>query len=228
MRVAEIYQSIQGEGLLTGTESVFVRASGCNLRCNYCDTPHTSWRPVGSDLGVQDIVTQVASYDVEHVVITGGEPMLFAELIPICEQLQEADLHITIETAGTLYLPVQCDLMSISPKMANSAPDPRSDAHWYQRHQRVRYAPKVIRRLADEYACQFKFVMTCPDDLPEVKQFLRRHPEIPRQRVLLMPEGTTTERLESIAEWLAPLCLQQGYVFCPRKHIAWYGLTAGT
>ena len=228
MRVAEIYQSIQGEGLLTGTESVFVRASGCNLRCNYCDTPHTSWRPVGSDLGVQDIVTQVASYDVEHVVITGGEPMLFAELIPICEQLQEADLHITIETAGTLYLPVQCDLMSISPKMANSAPDPRSDAHWHQRHQRVRYAPKVIRRLADEYACQFKV----RHDLPRRSTRGRTVPQATSGNTtparVADARGYHTERLEASQSGWLRCASNSGYVFCPRKHIAWYGLTAGT
>src|SRR5262245_8062758 len=123
MRVAEIYRSIQGEGLLTGTESVFVRASGCNLRCWYCDTPFTSWSPEGDDLSVEEIVSRVLEYRCEHVVLTGGEPMLFAELIPLAAALRKAEKHITIETAGTLYLPVACDLMSISPKLANSTPN---------------------------------------------------------------------------------------------------------
>src|SRR5439155_14137965 len=119
MRIAEIYTSLQGEGLLTGTPSVFVRTSGCNLRCWFCDTPYTSWQPEGEDWSVDAIIeeAQRLAAEIRHVVVTGGEPMLFAELIPLCARLHSAGLHITIETAGTLLLPVHCDLMSISPKL---------------------------------------------------------------------------------------------------------------
>ena len=147
MKVAEIYRSIQGEGQLTGTESVFVRASGCNLRCWFCDTPHASWSPEGRDLSVDEIVAAVEEWDCRHVVLTGGEPMLFAELIPLAERLHEAGRHITIETAGTLLLPVACDLMSISPKLGNSTPSVARDPRWSRRHERVRHAPDVIRSL---------------------------------------------------------------------------------
>ena len=85
MRIAEIYRSVQGEGLLTGMPSVFVRTSGCNLRCWFCDTPYTSWRPEGHDMSTDEIVAQVEEWDTRHVVVTGGEPMLFAELIPLCD-----------------------------------------------------------------------------------------------------------------------------------------------
>src|SRR5271154_4419120 len=103
MRTAEIYRSVQGEGFLTGEPSVFVRASGCNLRCWFCDTPFASWQPEGDDLGVEEIFDQVSLLAADHVVLTGGEPMLFAELIPLAEMLRAAGKHITIETAGTLY-----------------------------------------------------------------------------------------------------------------------------
>src|SRR5262245_39488466 len=105
MRIAEIYRSVQGEGLLTGVPSVFVRTSGCNLRCWFCDTPYTSWRPEGQDMTVDDIIAQVEEWDTRHVVITGGEPMLYSELIPLCARLKAISRHVTIETAGTLYLP---------------------------------------------------------------------------------------------------------------------------
>src|SRR3990170_1963985 len=145
MKIAEIYKSIQGEGRLTGTPSVFVRASGCNLRCCFCDTPYASWQPEGQDYAVDEIIAEVEEWDCRHVVITGGEPMLLAELIPLCRELRRRGRHITIETAGTLYLPVACDLMSISPKLAGSAP--ASDAHprWSRRHDRERHRPDVIR-----------------------------------------------------------------------------------
>ena len=81
MRTAEIYPSIQGEGFLTGTESVFVRASGCNLRCSFCDTPFASWSPEGEDYSMAEIFEQVEAHCLSHVVLTGGEPMLFSELV---------------------------------------------------------------------------------------------------------------------------------------------------
>src|SRR5439155_21100770 len=184
MRIAELYPSLQGEGLLTGTPSVFVRASGCNLRCWFCDTPYTSWQPEGNDWSVEAIVEEVerlaaVGWDKEaqpppahrphdggpapagaglshptpirHVVITGGEPMLFAEMIPLCQRLRERGLHITIETAGTLFLPVVCDLMSISPKLAGSTPSEERAGRWAARHEQTRHRPDVIRRLTSDY-----------------------------------------------------------------------------
>ena len=87
MRIAEIYRSRQGEGLLTGTDSVFVRTSGCNLRCWFCDTPYTCWAPEGEDLSVDEVLQRVGELDTAHVVLTGGEPMLFAELVPLTAEL---------------------------------------------------------------------------------------------------------------------------------------------
>ena len=115
MRVSEIYKSIQGEGFLTGTQSAFVRVAGCNLRCWFCDTPFASWYPEGEDLSVEEILERIRQSPASHVVLTGGEPMLFAELLPLCAGLRAAGRHVTIETAGTLFLPLDCDLMSISP-----------------------------------------------------------------------------------------------------------------
>ncbi|MCA9271002.1 MAG: 7-carboxy-7-deazaguanine synthase QueE, partial [Planctomycetales bacterium] len=94
MKIAEIYKSIQGEGRLTGTESAFVRVSGCNLRCRFCDTPYASWRPEGDDLSVEQIVQSTLACGTDHVVITGGEPMLFGELPPLCERLSALGKHI--------------------------------------------------------------------------------------------------------------------------------------
>ena len=228
MRVAEVYKSVQGEGLLTGVESVFVRASGCNLRCSYCDTPYASWNPEGADRSVDELITEILSFDCQHIVLTGGEPMLFAELIPLCEELRSRRKHITIETAGTLYLPLECDLMSSSPKTQNSAPSASEYPKWHERHERTRHAPDVIRRLVAEYEYQFKFVVAEKSDLEEVDVYLDEFPEVDRERVQLMPEGTTTERLEELAKWLEPICAKLNYKFCPRRHIEWFGMARGT
>ena len=228
MKVAEIYDSIQGEGSLTGTESVFVRASGCNLRCWFCDTPYTSWEPEGEDLSIAEIVAAVENSNTRHVVITGGEPMLFAEMLPLCEAIGRYDHHITIETAGTLYLPVRCNLMSISPKLSNSAPDQSLYPRWHARHERSRHAPDVISRLAEEYECQFKFVVETQEDIDEVEQFLAEMRCVPRSSVMLMPQGTAGDRLAEIGSWLSDYCCKHSLHYCPRRQIEWFGMTRGT
>jgi 7-carboxy-7-deazaguanine synthase len=251
LRIAELYASLQGEGLLTGTPSVFVRASGCNLRCWFCDTPFTSWQPEGEDWSVEEIVGEVRrvaeegrlpvsreagrrdacptiANPIRHVVITGGEPMLFAELIPLCQRLRAEGLHITIETAGTLFLPVACDLMSISPKLASSTPREEVAGKWAARHDRTRRQPQVIERLTGDYTHQLKFVIDSPADCAEVEAWLTEFPRVDRERVLLMPQGTDPRELAQTGDWLETYCAERGFRFCPRKHIEWYGARRGT
>ncbi len=202
--------------------------SGCNLRCWYCDTPYASWQPEGEDLAVHEILARVEALGARHVVLTGGEPMLFAELLPLCTAMHERGLHVTIETAGTLYLPVECQLMSLSPKLASSTPDRQQSIRWSERHELARHAPDVIRRLVAEYTYQFKFVVDEPADCIEVERYLEAFPEIEWNRVMLMPQGTNTEALARQAEWLEPYCRERCLHFCRRKHIEWFGLVRGT
>jgi 7-carboxy-7-deazaguanine synthase len=226
--ISEIYKSIQGEGLLTGTPSIFIRTSGCNLRCWYCDTPFTSWQPQGRDLSIEEIVAQCDEWDCPHVVVTGGEPMLWSEMVPLCTELRRGGRHITIETAGTLDLPVVCDLMSISPKRPGSAPDAARFPRWHRRHEQTRHAPHVIRRLIADYEYQFKFVIDTPADCQDVLAYLAALPQLERDRVLLMPQGTDPAELARRAEWLIAFCHTAGLRYCPRKQIEWFGLVRGT
>jgi 7-carboxy-7-deazaguanine synthase len=223
VKIAEIYKSIQGEGLLTGTPSVFVRASGCNLRCWFCDTPYASWQPEGHDYAVDEIIAEVEEWDCGHVVVTGGEPMLFAELIPLCRELRRRGRHVTIETAGTLYLPVECDLMSISPKLSGSGPAAAEHPAWSRRHERERLHCDVLVRLLREYSHQLKFVIDRPDDLAEVAELLASLPAVAAQRVLLMPQGRTAEELAERGRWVEEACRERGWTYCPRRQIEWFG-----
>src|SRR5688500_7916783 len=154
--------------------------------------------------------------------------MLYAELIPLCRQLKAAGRHITIETAGTLYLPLECDLMSISPKLAGSTPTEEQAGPWAQRHERSRHVPDVIRRLLAECPWQLKFVIDTPEDCAEVEAYLAGLPGIDRSRVLLMPQGTDPAELAAKEKWLEPYCREHGLVYCPRKHIEWFGAVRGT
>jgi 7-carboxy-7-deazaguanine synthase len=244
MRIAEIFRSLQGEGFLTETDSIFVRASGCNLRCWFCDTPYTSWEPEGEDLSVEEILRQVDALlaaphpgplskgeggkECRHAVLTGGEPMLFVELVPLAAALRQRGLHITVETAGTLYLPLECDLMSISPKLAGSGPTAEQDDRWRHRHEESRHVPDVIRRLIAEFSYQIKFVVDSSADCQAAEAWLEEFPQINRSRVLLMPQGIDVETLEQKAAWLQPYCDEYQLHFCPRKHIEWFGCTRGT
>ncbi len=228
MQIAELYPSIQGEGILTGTQSVFVRVSGCNLRCWYCDTPYASWKPEGEDLSVEEIVDRVAGLKLSHVVLTGGEPMLFAELIPLAAELRRMGLHVTVETAGTLYLPVECDLISISPKLSNSSPPEDGAPRWSVRHDHSRHSPDTLRQLVTEHEYQVKFVIDHIQDCPEVEAYLAEFPEINRARVMLMPQGTDLAELAEKSRWLEPYCAEHGLQYCPRRQIEWFGPRRGT
>jgi 7-carboxy-7-deazaguanine synthase len=225
MNIAEIFYSVQGEGALAGVPSVFIRTSGCNLRCDWCDTPYTSWDAEGAAMTVDSVMAQVRAHPATHAVITGGEPMLFSETVGLADRLKTAGFHITIETAGTIWKPVVCDLMSISPKLRNSTPW-RRDPEWAARHERLRYQPEVLRRLMDEYDYQLKFVIAEPADVAEVDALAAELGAV-RGRVVLMPEGVDAAVLRDRARWLVEICKQTGYRFSPRLHIDLWGQERG-
>ena len=226
MRIAEIFYSIQGEGILLGTPSVFVRTSGCNLRCVWCDTPYTSWTPEGEDLELAEILAAVRSHPARHVVVTGGEPMIAPEIVALTGALRDAGLHVTIETAGTVFAPVACDLMSISPKLSNSTPRKRDGGKWAARHDRLRIQPPTLLRLMSGYDYQLKFVVEKPEDVEEIQALLATL-KAPGEKVVLMPEGTEGSVLRERGIWLAELCKQEGFRFSPRLHIELYGHRRG-
>ncbi len=226
MKITEIFYSVQGEGALVGVPSVFVRVSGCNLRCVWCDTPYTSWSPEGGAMDAAEIVARVSEHPARHVVLTGGEPMLFSETVDLTNRLRARGLHITIETAGTVYQPVACDLMSISPKLANSTPLEREGGRWAAQHDRLRYQPEVLKRLMTEYHYQLKFVIAAPEDLAEVKQIIADIGVDPAP-VVLMPEGIDAATLANRARWLVEVCKREGYRFSPRLHIDIWGAERG-
>jgi 7-carboxy-7-deazaguanine synthase len=218
VKVSEIFYSIQGEGMLAGVPSVFVRLSGCNLRCVWCDTPYSSWNPEGEQRTVEEILSEVRAHPAAHIVVTGGEPMIAPQITELTRDLKDLGLHITIETAGTVFAPVACDLMSISPKLANSAPP----GQWFAQHERLRHQPEVLTRLMSEYEYQLKFVLCDPADLAEIEQILAET-AADRTRVVLMAEGTDAATIRQRAPWIAEVCKREGFRYSPRLHIDLWG-----
>jgi 7-carboxy-7-deazaguanine synthase len=229
MKIAELFYSIQGEGKLVGVPSVFVRASGCNLRCAWCDTPYASWDPEGDELSVEKIVEQVAAHPAKHVVLTGGEPMIMPDVVPLAAALRSRGYHITVETAATVYKDIAVDLASLSPKLANSTPTEREGGRFARSHERLRMNVPVIQQFIDASPeFQLKFVVSSESDLTEIEQVLGQIRGWQPADVLLMPEGTDQPTLDSRAGWLADVCKRTGFRYCPRLHVALYGNTRGT
>lgn len=207
-----------------GVPSIFVRTTGCNLRCSWCDTPYTSWNPVGEDMEIDEILARTTEYKAaRHVVLTGGEPMLAPGIVELAGRYRELGMHITFETAGTVFAPVECDLMSISPKLSNSTPE----GPFRNQHERLRLQPEVLRRLTSVYPYQLKFVIASEADLAEAQQVISEV-NAPAASVILMPEGTSEATLDQRGPWIAELCKAHGYRFSPRLHVHLYGNKRGT
>lgn len=233
--ISELFTSIQGEGVLTGVPSFFVRTSGCNLRCTWCDTPYASWSPEGNPVPIRHIVERAANSRVRHAVITGGEPLIQKHIGALTRALSALGMHITIETAATVALsPTEaaCDLMSLSPKLSNSTPaaddsrDPNGTHR--ERHEQRRLNVPVLQRLIDVWPQrQFKFVVTSAADLHEIETLMGRLSGWRPEDVMLMPEGVTPTD-PARAEWVAQACIERGWRYCHRVHISVYGDRRGT
>ncbi|MCE9614405.1 MAG: 7-carboxy-7-deazaguanine synthase QueE [Lentisphaerae bacterium] len=231
MQITEIFYSLQGEGALTGVPSVFVRVTGCNLRCVWCDTKYASWMPEGGVMTQEDVLAEVAKFPARHVVLTGGEPMAAEGIRPLAAALQAGGWHVTIETNATLAPDgMAVDLASLSPKLRNSEADVRThprEARMQGEAQRWNLA--ALRAWIDAYDYQLKFVVSRSADLDEIQALLGRlERPIPAERVMLMPEGTDAATLRARDALLVDLCKRLGYRYCRRLHIDLFGNTRGT
>jgi 7-carboxy-7-deazaguanine synthase len=239
--VNELFHSLQGEGKLAGVPSTFVRTAGCNLRCWFCDSYHTSWEPTGAWRDLDDIVAAVEARPGDHVVLTGGEPTVHEACVDLLDRLSARGYHTTVETNGTVFRDAAIDLASLSPKLASSTPSearpPAGGAadieEWTDRHEERRLDYDAMARYVEAYDTQLKFVVTGPDDMPEIERVVERLREtasaaIPDDDVLLMPEGTTREELESTRRVAADLALEHGYRYTPRIHVDVWNDAPGT
>lgn len=226
MKYSEIFYTLQGEGKLIGVPSVFFRLSACNLRCAWCDTPYTSWNAETKEISVADAFVALTKFAVKHIVITGGEPFLQKkELTELCALLSANGHHITIETNATVFLPIQADLISMSPKLSSSTP--LNDTRWHEIHNKERIKPEVIQAFLDNYECQTKFVISNTEDFQEM-QVLEQQLAIPRDSIVLMPQGIELEDIKQREQWLTEICKEFAYRYSPRLHINIWGNKRGT
>jgi 7-carboxy-7-deazaguanine synthase len=205
---------------------MFVRLAGCPLRCRWCDTKYAWDEAAGAHYSVAKIVQVVQQWPCKFIVITGGEPMINSDLSQLVQELKAAGKHITIETAGIAFVPdMPCDLMSVSPKLSNSAP---TDPELAAVHEDSRLDIAVLRKLIDEYGYQLKFVVDCEDDLTEIAQTLKEIGNADSEKVMLMPQAATRDELLAKSPMVAELCKRTGFSFSPRLQVLLWNNKKGT
>lgn len=235
----EIFHTIQGEGVSVGCPAVFIRASRCNLHCHWCDTDHT-WNFKGTpwthekdeipgyskhdkaevtlEIEPVEAAERILAYPCDRTVITGGEPLLqqdaFLEVIRYIRERQP-NHQFEVETNGT-RIPSDAfaeavNQFNVSPKLGNSGME-----------EKLRLNSSALAYFAAQPKAWFKFVVAAPEDMAEIESLLTTH-GIPRQRVLLMPEGRTAAELNRSSEWLAEVCRDGGFRFCDRLHVRIWG-----
>jgi 7-carboxy-7-deazaguanine synthase len=226
--VSEIFYSVQGEGVHSGTPSVFLRTYRCNLSCTWCDSKYT-W--LGQDkarkgvdyspMPASSVIGEISSYGCKHLVLTGGEPLLHQRaLAPILASLKRSGFFIEVETNGTISpssaLEASVDCFNVSPKISNSLIE-----------EGVRIRPDSLRAFVRSGKAWFKFVVRDQGDVMEVEGVVSEF-GIPRDRVILMPEGTDATTLLERGRWLVDVCKERGLRFSPRLHILLFGNKRGT
>lgn len=165
-RINEIFASLQGEGFHTGTASVFVRFSGCNLKCPFCDTQHQTF----SEMSDEAIVAEVAKHPANWVILTGGEPSLQAteELV---EALHKIGKKIAIETNGTHELPKNLDWVTLSPKEDSIVKLTKAN------EVKVVYTGQEVETWKEKVQAEHYFLQPCScKNTQEVVNYILSHP----------------------------------------------------
>ena len=224
--ISEIFYSIQGEGKYCGTPSVFVRVGGCNLKCpgfgeKGCDSYYAVDRKYENEwlnLGITEIINEIKKYEKHnpHLVITGGEPMLYyKKLYPLVEYFKN---QITIETNATInidfekYPKYKEVAFAMSVKLSNSGEE---------------YKKRVKKDIIKSYALNakksfFKFVID--RDLKEEIDDITKGIDLP---IYCMPLGASKEELEKNAPFVFEFCLKNGFRYSDRIHIRLFGKKKG-
>lgn len=156
-RINEIFYSLQGEGYHSGTPAVFVRFSGCNLHCAFCDTQHQ----VGEIMSLEEIVDEVNKYPIAQlVVLTGGEPSLFIDEAFVSELKQKTGKYIAIETNGTRPLPNNLDWVTLSPKSSFEGGDAEPCVLKHCDELKVVYLGQDLAQY-DDIEAKYRFLQPC-------------------------------------------------------------------
>jgi 7-carboxy-7-deazaguanine synthase len=211
-----MFLSLQGEGLSAGTPAAFLRLQGCDVGCHWCDSRYT-WDPArGRELSVEEALGELEQLGfAPMLVVTGGEPLQHDGIAELLDAAVPRWGRVEVETSGVLPPPLRGGglFWNVSPKLPSATP-------------RWRETWAHAAAWVDESRATFKIVVGGEQDLDEVRRLLVVH-DLPRDRVLLMPEGVTDAALRERAAWLAEACKREGLRMSPRLHVWLWGARRG-
>jgi 7-carboxy-7-deazaguanine synthase len=183
IKINEIFHSIQGETTYAGQPTVFVRTTGCNLRCTYCDTKYSYFE--GDFLSTSDIKQKIQDFGASYVCLTGGEPLLQKETLPLMKDLCDLGYKVSLETSGSK----SCEAVDPRVKIILDVKTPNSGAADSFLLPNLNFVNSNT---------EFKFVICSEEDFDWAENFCRQHDLFKKFIVLYSPSyGQMTER------WLA-------------------------
>jgi 7-carboxy-7-deazaguanine synthase len=209
MIIEEIFYAIQGEGIFAGVPSVFVRMEGEPARGTWCTPSEKHWKPDPGELRFGPVLSAIRKHYCGHAVLIGDEPLNDPDIGALTGLIRTIDHFITIETSGAVFAQLECDLMSITPRLV-TASGRKSPGRGYN--------TEAIRQLISAYPYQLKFAVSKREEMEEVKN-LTDELGAERTRVLLMPAGTKAKDLKEQTEWVLEACRFFGYRFSPRLQL---------
>ena len=225
MQVNEIFKSIQGEGPNFGKPAIFLRTAQCNLKCTWCDTKYTwDWENYDfskevNEMTIGEIKESILGLGINHLVITGGDPLLQQDDLADLLSFLKPDFYVEIETNCTILpnkmLTDLVDQWNVSPKTENSG----NPLELYEDSECYYF-------FANQENCFFKYVVENETDIPEIKKFVAKY-NIPETRVQLMTQASTKEEVRSREKSISELAKQHNFVFSPRLHVALWGSQRG-
>jgi 7-carboxy-7-deazaguanine synthase len=234
MKIVEEFYTLQGEGKYLGVPSWFIRTTGCNLRCQWanpdgtttkCDTPYTSFNPEkGTDLNITESLRELRKHPVNHVVITGGEPLLQPDLTLVCDIFKASGYQVTIETNATQYKQITAAFISMSPKLSSSYA--QDNVFEKELHAKNNNWKESARKYMDTNLYQFKFVYNDKTDLEDIL-LAQKELKIPSKNIYLMPQGITTDQFKFKEKEMFDVCMKYGFNYTPRMHIDVWGNKRG-
>jgi 7-carboxy-7-deazaguanine synthase len=216
-RIAETFYSIQGEGATAGRPAVFIRLQGCSVGCGWCDTKYSWDETAGREVALPALIDEVAGFPCRRVVITGGEPLESRLFAPLVAALTARGYLLEVETSGSLQPPAEhagAIQWNVSLKLGGAGVA-----------EERRINPSAIRTFL-AYGAWWKFVVGEPGEIGEVLRLAERF-ALPRERVLLQPQGLRAEELATRAPWVAEACKTHGFGFSPRLQVLIWGARRG-
>ncbi len=231
LKISEIFCSIQGEGISSGIPCVFIRLSNCNLKCSWCDTKYTwDWDNYDinietKEISIDEIAERIFEFsEINRLVITGGEPLLQQNnLIFLLKKIKnnnkdkknEKPFYIEIETNGTILpnkaLTSMIDQWNVSPKTSNS----NNSQYGINLDKIYEGTLTFYTTLKNAF---FKFVIDNDKDLIEVEQNIKKF-DLPKSRVILMPQATTKEKIMEKSDWLKEYTNGNNTLFSSRLQV---------